>query len=298
MLNPVDNTDYYYRGKPAPSILVEDKALSYESFIANTWELLREENPEYITRNTIIKDTSGAFDIYEYVFEPETYSKTVFLISGVHGDEYEAFWSLYYFMKKIVEDADNHDRMVGLKESIRYVVIPIVNPWGMQNKSRANSRWVDPNQNYDVNFNEAGYVSGGAYAFSEKESLAVKMIAEKYDSEFDLFIDFHTDPYSPIKGNYITIVESSILWDTGVQITLDEIDYLSETYNFVTDKRPAIVNVSNGSGAWRYMELVKDVPSLIWETSVGRIAKTGTSKMMTIAMDWVINVFTEMLKVE
>ena len=298
MLNPVENTGYYYRGKPAPEVLVGNKALSYESFIANTWELLREENPEYITRNIIIKDTSGELDIYEYVFEPENYTKTVFLISGVHGDEYEAFWGLYYFMKKIAENTDSHERMVGLKDNIRYVIIPICNPWGMERQTRRNSRGVDPNQNYDVNFREAGHASGGSAPFSENESTAVKMIAEKYNSELDLFIDFHTDPYSPNKGNYITIVESSILWDTGEQITLDEIDYLRDTYGFTTVQRPAIVNVSTGNGAWRYMELIKNVPSLIWETSIGLIAKTGTSKMMTIGTDWIINVFTEMLKVE
>lgn len=298
MLNPVDNTGYYYRGKPAPSVLVGNKALSYESFIANTWELLREENPEYITRNTIIKDTSGTFDIYEYVFEPENYTKTVFFIGGVHGDEHDAFWSLYYFMKKITENTDSHERMSGLKDNIRFVIIPIVNPWGVERQTRGNSRGINTNHNYDVTFGVEGYVSEGSAPFSENESLAVKMVAEKYNSEFDLFIDFHTDPYSPNKGNYITIVESSILWDTGVQITLDEIAYLSDTYGFTTNKRPAIVNVSAANGAWRYMELIKNVPSLIWETSVGRIAETGTSKMMTIAIDWMINVFTEMLKVE
>ena len=215
----------------------------------------------------------------------------------MHGDEYEGFWGLYYFMKNLCENSYKHARLRDIKHDTRFVIIPVVNPWGLQNKTRGNSRGINLNTNYDVFFGEEGYDSGGSGPFSEKESLAVKTVGEKYDFQFSLFADIHTDPYSPTKGNYLTIVETSSLWDEGVKLTLDEIDYLKNKFNFTTSRRPNIVNVSQACGAWRYMEIVKGVPSLIWETSIGGVAETGTSKMMTIAVDWLTNVITQMLKV-
>lgn len=283
---------YYYR----TNIVDPIPLLSYADFMSQTWEVLRADHPDYITREVVTKDTSETYDIYEYTFTPENYKRTVFLMSGVHGNEYEAFWSLFFFMKNITEFNYSHERLRDLRHDTRFVVIPIDSPWSMQNNTRYNSRTIDPNTNYDVNFGEEGYASGGEFAFSEKEALAVKMVGDKYNWEFAFFADVHTDPYTPLNGNYVTIVPESILWDEGKKLTLDEISYLKNEYDFETVPRPNIVNVSTGNGAWRYFELVKNVPALIWETSVGTVAGARTPEMVTVGVNWLTNVITEMLK--
>jgi hypothetical protein len=131
---------YYYR------TVIDDPLplLSYDDFMSQTWEVLRSNHPDYITREVVTKDTSETYDIYEYTFTPENYKRTVFLMSGVHGNEYEAFWGLFFFMKNITEFNYTHERLRNLKHDTRFVIIPIDSPWSMQNNTRYNSSVLNP----------------------------------------------------------------------------------------------------------------------------------------------------------
>lgn len=289
---------YYFRGPTIPTIPVGENALKYNDFISQTWETLRAKYPEYITRNFVIKDTSDTFDIYEYVFEPEKYKKTVFLTAGIHGDEYEGFWGLYHFMKYISDKYYEHAQLRDLRHNVRFVVIPVLNPWGVENKTRATSRVSNANNNYDVFYKAPEYEDpAGEYAFSENEALAVKLVADKYNADFDFYADFHTDPYNPEYGNYMLANQLSSTFNTAKELTIDEINYLEEKYGFVTTPRsPNLVGVNRRSSSFKYMEAVRGVPSAILEVGTGRLSPIGSSTTMTVGVDWYTNIITEMLK--
>lgn len=297
-LEPTSNSGgYYFRGPAIPAIPTGENALKYDDFITQTWESLRATYPEHITRNTIIKDTSNTFDIYEYVFTPEHYEKTVFLTAGIHGDEYEGFWGLYYFMKNIYDDSYKYKQLRDLRHNVRFVIVPVLSPWGLENRVRATSRVSNANNNYDVFHKSPEYESpAGAFGFSENEALAVKLVADKYDADFDFYADFHTDRYDPQNGNYILINQLSSTMDISKQLTIDEVAYLKDEYGFNTIMKPHIVNINRRSSSFKYMEAVRGVPSAILEVGTGRMSPIGSSTTITVAVDWFTNIIVEMLK--
>lgn len=287
---------YYFRGEVIPEIPAGDSALGYNQFISRTWENLRSKYPEYITRSVVIKDTSETFDIYEYCFEPENYKRTVFLVAGIHGDEYEGFWGLYYFMKNICDNYYKHERLRDLRHNTRFVVIPVLNPYGVENRTRGTSRVSDANHNYDVFFDADEYETKGTHGFSENESLAVKITSEKYNDDFVFFADLHTDPYNPEAGNYITANHLSSVFNIAKNLILDEVAYLKDKYNFDAVLKSNIVNTNRRASSFKYMEAVKGVPSVIIEVGTGGLFSIGSSASMTMAVDWYTNVITEALK--
>ena len=117
----------YYEQEQYESIPVNDSALTYNRFIDETWEKLRNSFPKEITKKTICKDTSGEFDIYKYVFQPKHFTKTVFLCAGMHGNEYEGFWGLYQFMKLLYTQSYKIDVLRNIRHTIRFVIIPVLN---------------------------------------------------------------------------------------------------------------------------------------------------------------------------
>lgn len=289
---------YYFRGPVVPAIPVGSSALGYNEFMQETWEDLRAKHPNYIKRSAVIRDTSDTFDIYEYTFTPDNYEKTVFLTAGIHGDEYESFWGLYYFMKYIAEESHKYEQLRDLRHNVRFVIIPILNPWGVENRTRATSRVGNANNNYDIFHRAPEYEApAGTHAFSENEALAVKLIADKYNAEFDFFADFHTDPYNPEYGNYILTNQLSSTFNAAKELTIDEISFLEERYGFVTTPRSStLVGTNRRSSSFKYMEAVRGVPSAILEVGTGRLSPIGSSTTMTVGVDWYTNIITEMLK--
>lgn len=290
------NAGYYFRSEKLPEILTGTNALGYNEFIEQYWEPLRAANPDYITRNNLLMDTSNTFQIYEYVFTPAKYERTVFLTAGIHGDEYEGFYSLYYIMRNITEQSYKFPQLQELRHNTRFVVVPVLNPWGLQNRKRATSRIANANNNYDVMFDATEYEKDGTHGFSENESMAVKMLADKYEGELDFYMDFHTDPYDPQSGNYILVDATAATRDLGVNLTIDDNRYLKDKYNFIAENKPAIVNINKRCSSFKYMDIVRGVPSAIVEVGTGRISKIGSSQSITMAVDWYTNCLCEWLK--
>ena len=94
-------------------------------------------------------------------------------------------------------------------------VIPILNPWGVQNHSRGNGRGVDLNRNYDYNWEGGTTYEGltiGQSAFSEDESLAFKNFFESV-SGVELCLEIHArgDILIPSNVQFLSAVDDSTL---------------------------------------------------------------------------------------
>src|SRR5699024_5596173 len=115
------------------------------------------------------------------------------LNSGLHGakqwigDYHTTVFSLYYFVKDVLENIED------VKYNVHLKVIPLANPWGFDNKERTNSRGVDLNRNFDWHWVEGsvGDNYGGTNAFSENESKILRdWINDNKDAIFHA--DIHT----------------------------------------------------------------------------------------------------------
>ncbi|WP_448861680.1 DUF2817 domain-containing protein [Dorea sp.] len=292
--NISEKYSYNFEYDEPEKIPVGDDALSYDDFIGRTWEVLRGQYPNEITREIICKDTSNTFNIYKYIFQPKFYKKTVFLCAGMHGDEYEGFWGLYRFMELLYNKSYKIDGLRRIRHDVRFVIIPALNPYGITHKQRYNSENADPNYNYDVRFSDSNYRHSGTVPFQYNEVKAVKTILEEYGKEIVLHCEFHTDPYQAEVGNYVECLSESILYKPLYNLTLDNRANLKEKYNF-TATYSNVVYPTMGSNVFRYMEEVWNIPSAIIEASVGFFANSGTEKQMKSVVEWYVNAIIELI---
>jgi len=278
-----------------PTISSANLNYSYANFILNTYETLRSKYPNIITRATIGNDSSGAYPIYEYCFTPPAFEQTFFITAGIHGDEPEGYWGTYYFLKEIYDSNLTNKRLRYIRDKVRIVVIPVVNPWGYSNFTRLNANGINLNRNYDVFWGETGGDSQGETPFSQKETLAVKNTIDKYNAEFSFHLDMHTVPqgYSEagLYGGYCYVKPNSLL---NEQLhTLQ--DYLINSWNKNYSKSLQTRYPDNdNSNTSNYVEIVRGIPSATLEFATGNFSATlADSAEMTRATEWYSNVFIE-----
>lgn len=179
-----------------------------EGLINTLYEPLRKVDPVYITRKILGRDQSNTFNVYQYTFSPKSYTKTIILSAGTHGNEDTAFLSLYRFLFHLVHDYRNYPQLAYIRENVKLVIVPFNNPWGVTNNVRQNSRAVDLNRNTDYLWDKitgTKYQTGGVYykgtaPFSEAETQIVRGYLEG-NSEAIAYIDFHN--IQAVKAEYI-----------------------------------------------------------------------------------------------
>lgn len=294
---------YIFRMQANPNpVPVDDNALGYNEFIEQTWETIRSDYSNFVSRSVVGTSSTTAtigteYNIYQYVFTPENYETTVFLSAGCHGNEYEGFWGLYRVMRMIYDYGYKYPNLRKLRDKVRFVIVPVWNPWGVQNRER-NCPLGFPTQE---NLNASVSVDGTTYpAFTSKECQAIKAVFDAYDGELSLWVDIHTDPYSVThtwkKGLYGYAAESSainrVLYSLTVsfrQIIRDEVNYRSNftIYNTATTSDSGIPGYGFGRG----------VPSAVIETTVNEFAESGSAEQMKYAQEWYGNVIAEMIQV-
>jgi hypothetical protein len=110
-------------------------------------------------------------------------------MGGIHGDGPKGDVNvmkgvLYYFLKDICEHYKNNETLEYLRWNVIFDIVPLINPWGHDNKRRGNINGVDINRNGFVGWykqsptkEEGGeivpnYEYGGEYPMSEAESIA------------------------------------------------------------------------------------------------------------------------------
>ena len=181
----IQNTDTagpWYIPESVGSV-IDDKTLgdlswTSEEVVDNLYEPVRARYPEYITRENIGKDQTGTFNMYCYVYAPENYKVTLFLASGVHGDEEVGYFALAKCMQLIADATPEDEPLYTLRQKVRFVVIPIVNVWSVSTEHvRANGTGVDLNRNFDD--------------LSQQETKNAMACFAKYAKDVSVFMDFH-----------------------------------------------------------------------------------------------------------
>ena len=207
------------------------------------YEPLREKYPSYIKREHIGKDASDTYDMYCYIFEPKNYEQTVFLSAGIHANEEEGYLSLAYFLGEVANaDKNANAGLRYLRESVRLIVIPIVNVWGVnQTHSLEKANW-----SIRYNANEAD-LNRDFGEKTQQETKNVCAVLEKYGKDISFGIDFHTTPNdngSDLFFNFNIGTENASI---NFQTT-NHIYHRMKTEGMITAQRPHLVPSSSAYG--------------------------------------------------
>lgn len=206
--------------------------MTSKEFLEKFYDIYVGSNNGYtVIKNLLGKDQSGAYDIYEYVFTPENYTKTILLSSGMHPWELPAMFGLAHFIKHLMTTPYMHEGFKYIKENVRIKIIPIVNPWGFNQypKEYVNVNGININRNFDSNGRWDTFPTDGDYfnrkgstPFSEAETIILRDWAiENKNSEF--WIDCHTGMNNPHVNNWVYYMSMDPLRDK-VLSALDKLE--------------------------------------------------------------------------
>jgi hypothetical protein len=209
---------------------LHDEGLTYTStqFISHFWEPLRLQHPTRISRAVAGLDASGTKQIWRYVFNPTgTIEKTFVVILAMHGGESMNSIAYSRFLGHVLNDSGSHAGLAYLNEHVRFVVVPMLNPWGHDQRwKRTNANGVDINRNFPYRWNEYPDRGLGATDYkgpsagSEAETQIVTALLNQYDSANTIFFDIHNGgssqnhytSYTPYSNQNWTLVNRVINW--------------------------------------------------------------------------------------
>ena len=159
-----------------------------QQVIENLYEPCRAKYPDYISRVHLGKDQTGQFDMYGYVYTPETYKTTFFLTGGVHANEESAYYSLAKLMELICNATEGEEPFYTIRQNVRFVVVPIVNVWGVSqdhDRAKVEERKRIRRNGEDVDLNrDFGDVT-------QQETKNVLAFLQTYAGTVDFAMDFH-----------------------------------------------------------------------------------------------------------
>ena len=272
---------------------------NYEKFF--DWKLnkLVNEFPDYVRKTVEGHDQTGEYPIYRYSFIPKDYDRTILLLGQVHGNEYTSFFSICEFLDRLTRDSLSNNNLTFLREKVKIVAIPIVNPWGFCNQNRRNSRGVDLNRNSSYRWDEytvtnslpgEKYFKGDA-PFSEAETQVVRGVVESLlNDKLVGSIDMHT---------ITTIQAEKILYYPRFSENIaDKYQYIFETMDSETgnDRRilgtSAVPTMSNWM-AHQY-KIIACNPE--WNNSCYDAQGNRTSFNMTKHMEYMTNIILTVAK--
>ncbi len=180
-------------------------------------------NPEYITKKEeIVTTESGTQTLVRYDFvEPNgdssgkffTQNKTkIILSSGTHS-EFAGIYGLYNAMKQIT----NNPNLIDLRRNVHFIVIPVLNPYGVQNNARVNANGIDIARNFEVGWFKSDPTNadgtpnttyGGTAPLTEPESVFLDTIL-KENTDAIFYASCHSFQYNTVGG---TVKPNQIMW--------------------------------------------------------------------------------------
>lgn len=200
--------DIYFFDENIPTFTKNDFfELKYSTLINNIDTIIN--NDSRFTKNSLGLDSSGMNVIYEYVFAPSTgYNKTILITSGVHGDEKFYPYMLQYFFKLLKGEFNCKSILNDIILNTRLVIIPVVNTYGYNERTRKNYNFVDLNRNFDYKWNEqdsdcnnqSSVQYKGTAPFSEVESVYVRDCMKRYRP--NACIDLHNFGAVDVQQDY------------------------------------------------------------------------------------------------
>ena len=155
--------------------------------IISKYDALMSANSDYISKQAIGTASDGS-TLYKYEFNSpnipydgsagiisNNIKTKVILISGIHP-EFGGIYGLYNALREITTNPS----LEAIKFGVHFIVVPVVNPYACDTKSRKNANGVDLARNFSVDWQASSDPSSETYsgtsALSEPESQAVNQV--------------------------------------------------------------------------------------------------------------------------
>ena len=243
-------TKYWTPPAQTPSVY---KPWSYTELIDEYDKLMAQSNG-YIKKFRYEKDgapvltENGGFELFSYILEPPTYSKTIFIQAGIHGNEMDAKQQLLRIIDILVNKTNQADyvRFKPIREDVRLVIIPCVSPYGHEHSSmnvpyEGQTLGLNLNRNYDFNHQFAITNGiGGETPLEYAEVRHTRDVVEKIGAEnIDYAMDWHDG--GDVKQHYW--INYSVDGDNRALVD-DFVNYLVSKYKI---ENPVIDNCKDTS---------------------------------------------------
>lgn len=185
-------------------------------------------NEGYITKTALGVDTNGV-TLYRYDFVEPNNDNTgvvdmfidnkpkIILSSGTHN-EYNGIFGLAYAMKEIATNPE----LIDLRRNIHFIVVPVLNSYGVNAKLRKNINGVDLARNFEVGFVAGTDSSSAEYSGTEPLSelecqYLDNIMAENKDAI--LYVSCHSMQMSSKQGSSGGTVQKPYLYMWGCSAT-------------------------------------------------------------------------------
>ncbi len=165
----------------------------YTAYLNAIFGALATEFPEYVSVEDIGTDESGAFPIYAYTFEPLNYEKTVLVTGCIHSNNDVTLKALSHFFDELCRNFKSDRTLAYLRSKVKFVVIPVANPYGFVNKSKRNVNGVDLGKNFPYRWDDCYSVNKGDGPLSESESVAIlSLLTRIYEDKLCAALDVNS----------------------------------------------------------------------------------------------------------
>ena len=293
---PVVPSKYWTPPTQEPSTY---KPWSYVEAIALYDELMAKA-PDYMTKhryedasgNPILTE-SGNYELFSYILEPESYSKTIFISCGVHGNEMDAKQQLLRIVDILVNKTNQtaYKRFAAIRNDCRLVIIPFVSPYGHDTASMnipytyngEATQGINLNRNYDFNQQWALAAAGvgGDPPFDMAETRHVRDVFDSIGAKnIDYAMDFHDG------GNVAKHYWINYAVDSDSRTMVDAlVHYLIDKYNITDPVIPDCKDTSTSGIAAMYYAKTMGVPASTVEWIGGLLGYDFDSSQMTQSME-------------
>jgi len=278
--------DFYIPAKRIDSYASTMEDLTAAEIYAK-WDALIAEFPDIMTKTLLGVDASGTLNMYEINISPPNALYKLIVIANQHGndeggDPTEPAVALYEFIKDVYYNYSKDKICKWIYNNVKFVILPVANPWGVDNKDRLNSGTVDLNRNYAYCYDNDGSGLGGP--FSEEETQYIRwLLISNLDA--DGFIDIHA--YGASKTTYKYPALTTDTTGHGYNTVLKVAEYLAEKYGTTADVDATTLMPA----AKNYAKEIAGIESATLEFPVYTAnVLTHGSDMMTRIVEWYGNV--------
>lgn len=149
-----------------------------QSLLNYRFDSLCRDFPYYVSREKLGNDESGEYPVYAYKFTPSHYEKTIIVTGATHGTDAKITVGLSNFFNELCRH-NKGDRILSyLKNAVKFVVIPVVNPYGVANGMLYNSNEVDIGYNFPYRWMDCPMENKGSIQSDQAETRLLTDYAE------------------------------------------------------------------------------------------------------------------------
>lgn len=256
----------------------------------------------YCTKTLLGQDASQTFDIFLYDFNPGTPTKTVIFPIGVHPEKHSIYGS-YLFMKDLLQNWQRSSVLTKIRLTTRILLIPVVNPYALDNNTRQNANGVDLNRNggWESLWNAftptenmpGGYDYKGPSWFSEPETQYLKTLIDN-TPEACLFFTPHSGPWD-LGGLLTKPFVFTALSNSEVYIGKPNV-YPHQAIKYVATKYNLdYAEIASTSATLTAYASSKGIPGLNaeWNTATTAIGNTMDNSVATMITDYYGNLISQ-----